>query len=205
MTEGQKYLEFLASMHNGLSLATTFVANPDKIFSQLGMVSVNESNPNVLTFDYEENEESPILFEEDDQRYHYLTLRRLIPTETPEFIGQFKEKSLSEKVKYSLNKELGIFSSDDLVRDIFANKDIAHQVQKIKVPYMLLAKFETYETFRADENETLFRVTRPILVAPDIPRGILEEWEKQNTRYQKERFLFGRKLIKREEYFANFR
>ena len=135
---------------------------------------------------------------EERKRYHYLSLRKVLRNRNA------KENQLSLwKSKYeSIASAFGICSSDVLSRNLRVNKDLIEMMDECKEPFSLLGEFQTYNFDNHDE--TLFIITRPVLVIPSVENRKPYNWENANTKYEKEVGVIFRhsERIKPQEYFS---
>jgi hypothetical protein len=140
--------------------------------------------------------EQQTIYESD--RYHYLSLRRILRNEE----AKDYEYSGWKKGWEGLAKEFGIYSSTVLSRNLRAEPLLVSMMAESEHPFSLLGKLETYDT----SKEHLYRITKPILVVPDTEDSFkITEWENKNSIYEKEEGVFffrGFKRIKPEKYLA---
>jgi hypothetical protein len=134
-------------------------------------------------------------------RYHYLSLRRVIRNVNA------KDYQLSQwkKMYEAVASAFGVYSSDSLSRNLRANSTLVEIMARCEEPFSLLGKFQSYNFDNPDE--TLFVVTRPVLVIPGLKDlEPIYDWEEKNTTYEKEVGLMGflpiLKRIKPQEYFS---
>jgi len=108
-------------------------------------------------------------------------------------------KKTYEAIAFTLGED----SSDALSRNLRSEGKLVEMMTKCEEPFSLLGKFQSYDF--DNPNETLFVVTRPVLVIPGAKNmKPIHDWEKANTTYEKEVGLFFRhsKKIKPQGYFS---
>lgn len=172
------------------------IISPDKNLF-LGML-VQAEVPESPNF-YETLQDKQQLVEEGE-RYHYLSLQRILRNENARdhYLPKWK------KAYESIASILGVYSSDGLTRDLRANKTLIEMIAECEKPFSLLGKFQTYDHDNLDR--TLFVITRPVLVIPGAKdTNPIYNWEHANTVYQEEVGLIFRHLkrIKAQEYFSH--
>ena len=130
---------------------------------------------------------------EDERRYHYISLRRILTNSLAERKGR----------RFSMIPSFVSYSSSNLVASLMEVGDLVRAMKEADLPFSLLAKLKTYDYDNPEEN--MFVITRPLLVIPSVnqpditsERGI-DFWEQNNTRYQMESWPF-RRMINRYEY-----
>ncbi len=132
-------------------------------------------------------------------RYHYLSLRRVLRNRN----ARHYQLSQWKKTYEAIVSAFGAYSSDALSRNLRADKTLVEMMARCEEPFSLLGKFQTYDFDNPDE--TLFILTRPVLVIPGAKdTKPIYDWEKANTRYEKEVGVFLRhpKRIKPQEYLS---
>jgi len=139
---------------------------------------------------------------EESNRYYYFSLRRLLRNR------RAKDYQLSrwKKSYEAIASTFGIYSSDALNRNLRTDSTLIDMMAICEEPFSLLGKFQTYDF--DNPNETLFIVTRPVLIIPgakDMEK--IYNWEEANTTYEKEVRLMGflptQKRIPSQEYFLH--
>ena len=121
------------------------------------------------------------------QKYHYLSLRRVLRNRNA------KECQLNtwKKTYEMLASTLGLYSSDVLSRNVRTDKMLIDMMAAAKHPFSVLGKLETYDY--DNPTETLLRMTRPVLVIPEAENiGAIVQWEIAQTTYEVEVGLFLR-------------
>ncbi len=135
---------------------------------------------------------------EESDSYYSLSLRRILRN------SNAKRYKLSQwkKAYESFISTFSFYSSDSLSRNLRADKGIIEMMAECKEPFSLLGKFKTYDFDNSEE--TLFVVTRPVLVIPGVrDTNRIYGWEEANTIYEKEVGIFRNlKKIKPHEYFS---
>lgn len=180
---------------NELSKHSEIVSPDRKLFLD---ILISTDIPESSRF-YEQLPDKRQLVEETD-RYHYLSLRRVLRNRNA------RDYRLSQRKKNyeAVASALGLYSSDVLSRNLRVNKDLVEIMAECQEPFSLLGKFKTYD--HGNPDETLFVVTRPILVIPNVEnREPIYAWEKANTIYEKEIRTFIipiAKKIKPQEYLS---
>jgi hypothetical protein len=132
-------------------------------------------------------------------RYHYLSLRRVLRN------GNARDYQISQwkKAYEAIASAFGAYSSDALSRNLRADGTLVDMMARCEEPFSLLGKFQLYDFDNPDE--TLFIVTRPVLVIPGAKdMNPIHDWEEANTTYEKEVGLLFRhpKRIKPQEYLS---
>lgn len=120
------------------------------------------------------------------KKYHCLSLRGVLINKNAS-----REVSLLKQIFGDLARTIG-WSSKALSREVRLNKQLADALVQIK-GVSLLAKLRTFDYDNC--HETLFVVTRPVLIVPkEIPEEVAEvirNWEEKNITYEEEvGFLF---------------
>ncbi len=134
---------------------------------------------------------------EETGRYHYLSLRRVLRNRN----ARDYQLSQWKKAYEAIISAFGAYSSDVLSRNLRADATLVEMMARCEEPFSLLGKFQTYDFDNPDE--TLFIVTRPVLVIPgEKDMKSIHDWEEANTTYEKEVGFFFRhpKRIKLQEY-----
>ena len=138
---------------------------------------------------------------EETNRYHYLSLRRVLRNRNARNYQLSGLKQAYEAIASALK----IYSSDVLSRRLRADKELVEMMAESRHPFSLLGKFQTYDYDNPDER--LFIETRPVLVIPDA-KDITKilKWEEANIVREEEVWPFRHRIkIKPQEYFsANF-
>lgn len=137
---------------------------------------------------------------EETGRYHYLSLKRVLRNENARHyqLPQWK------KAYEAIASAFGVYSSDALSRNLRSDGTLIEMLARCEEPFSLLGKFQSYDFDNPDE--TLFVVTRPVLVIPGVKNmDPIYNWEKANTTYEKEVGLFFRhqRRIRPQEYFSH--
>jgi len=139
---------------------------------------------------------------EETGRYHYLSIRRVLRNRNA------KDYQLSQwkKAYEAIASAFGAYSSDALSRNLRADGTLVEMMARCDEPFSLLGKFQSYDFDNPDE--TLFVVTRPVLVIPGVKdMKPIHDWEEANTTYEKEVRMMGllptQKRIKPQEYFSH--
>ena len=139
---------------------------------------------------------------EEPDRYHYLSMRRLLRNENARDYQLSQWKRACE----AIGSAFGVYSSDVLSRTLRADRGLIEMMATCGEPFSLLGKLQTYDSDNFDN--ILFVITRPILVVPgvrDMKR--VYDWEEANATYETEIRLFGllpiQKRIKPQDYFSH--
>ncbi|MBI2043228.1 hypothetical protein HYT25_02460 [Candidatus Pacearchaeota archaeon] len=169
-----------------------FPIDEDKFLEILMVLDVPESSR--FYHDMPENEQ--ILNESD--RYHYLSLRRVLRNRNAANYKLSGAKKLWEKTF----SRFFIYDSNILTRRARIDEDIAELMIKCEFPFSLLGKLETYDS--NDGDKPLLHIKRPVLVIPDLTESeslLVSRWERSNSIVSEER-LFTRKKHRYNEYFG---
>jgi len=137
---------------------------------------------------------------EEFNRYHYLSLRRVLRNRNA------RNYRLSEwkKAYEAIASAMRIYSSDSISRNLRANKDVVEMMAECREPYSLLGKFKIYDFNNPDK--ALFVISRPVLIIPGAKdKGPIYEWENDNTTHEEEVGIIFRHLkrINPQEYFCH--
>ena len=157
------------------------------------LITGNLSNGREL----DQEEDSPSLFK-------YISLRRILNNEEIKPLKQ----SMWGKSLANISKRFGSYSSDQLVNDLRSTPKLRTIIRLSNGEYSLLGKVETnIVRYDLDGNPRLFIVKKPLLIIPGVnveERDLINEWENQNTTYEKEKGLFRTlKRISAQEYLAS--
>ncbi len=121
---------------------------------------------------------------EEDRRYNYFSLRRILRNRT----AQNYKLSASKRAFEASLAALGAYSSDSLSRSIRADTQLVELMTNCLYPFSLLGKLESFDYGNRDER--LFRVTRPILIIPGLQNDTpVYNWENANAQYHKASLL----------------
>ncbi len=142
---------------------------------------------------YEKLPDNRQVFEEDNTRYHCLSLRRILR-------NMNARAFMPHPVKAAIDdffKRIGVYSSHSLTRSIRANNDLVRLLDTSEYPCSLLGKFETYDYGNPDE--VLYIAKRPILIIPGAEgfEDVLK-WEEEHTEYYRESLLRNKRISKQE-------
>ncbi len=145
---------------------------------------------------YEELSEHRQTIPDSEGRYHELSLRRVLRNRNAE---NYKLSGM-KKLYGGVLTALGIYSSDDLTRNIRSTPELAKLMADCELPFSLLGKFETWDS--SNKEERMFVKRRPVLVIPSAhSEPVIDEWESANTVYEIESGLLRTmKRISRERY-----
>lgn len=141
---------------------------------------------------------------QETRRYHYLSIRRVLINKNVDY-----RVSLVKKIWGKIISKIGrAWPSNVFSRNLRLNAKIAKILAESKSPYSLLVKFETYDY--DNQDEVMFVISKPILaVSTNINQDdieIITEWERANTKYEKEVGFSPVKYLKRisfKKYIAH--
>ena len=113
-------------------------------------------------------------------RYHCLSLRKVLRN------GNARNYQLNPLTKAWENvlSSVGAYSSDSLTRSLRANPDLVDMMAECGQSLSLLGKMRTYDY--GNPEETLFVISRPILIIPCAEHTTALDWERSNTLYEEE-------------------
>ena len=149
---------------------------------------------------YEELPRNEQLIEENDRRYHYFSLRRILRNN----VATGYCHSAAKRTWVGFIGLVGSFSSNVLTRGIRADRNLVRMMAESVHPFSLLGKLETYD--HGNPKDRLFVITRPILVVPKATspkdKNAIADCEEENTMYAEERGILLRhpRRISPEEY-----
>jgi len=127
--------------------------------------------------------------EELTDRYHYLSLRRVLRNANVEI----PKASLPKAIARKLRTILGFYSSTDFTRKLRENKRLVEVILRSSGkgnPFSLLGKLESFDI----SGEALLVSTKPLLIIPEISaedQGYVRDWENQHISYEREGVVLG--------------
>ncbi len=121
---------------------------------------------------------------EEDERYHYLSLRRVIATR------QFRHGNLPRTKPSAILLSRFSYSSDVLLTDLAFCVGLQKMVNRSDMPFALFGKLKTYDY--GNNKDEMFHISRPVLVIPGQETNEnITAWEDSKTLYQREFGLLG--------------
>ncbi|HLD42356.1 MAG TPA: hypothetical protein VJB08_00020 [Candidatus Nanoarchaeia archaeon] len=108
--------------------------------------------------------------------YHYLSLSGVFQNRNAQdhYVSPWKRRY------EAVASAIGLMPSDSLIRSLRADWGLIESMERCEDPFSLLAQFQTYDY--DNPEETLFILTRPILVIPDAADAkSIYEWEEAHT------------------------
>lgn len=136
------------------------------------------------------------LIEDIGPTHHYLSLRRVVQNQ---MVGHHPLSP--RRLVDAAASAIGMYSSDALLRNVQASRELTDMMAECEHPFSLLGKLRTYDF--DNPNNDAFIITRPILIIPELKdRSSVQKWEEAKTLYQKEGFLRIPTRITPEEYMS---
>ncbi len=141
------------------------------------------------------------LMHEGSSCYSYVSLREILRNENAIRcqLQRFGE------IWGAVASAFGFYESDELTRNLRTNREILEDMVGSKSEFSLLGKIKTYDFGNPDE--TLFVITRPILVIPQAKyMKAIKTWEENNITYEREVGIFFRHLkrVSKKEYLDSY-
>ncbi len=136
--------------------------------------------------------------------YTNVELRRIVSNSALAFSPDI---SIYQLIKDAIKRELGIFSSDSLLRNIRYESWMRNIMIETSSPFSLLAKLTIFGNID-NEERPLVITRRPLLLIPglhDVRLNHVKDWEESHTRYEVEKLALGGIIrgqfaIPKEEY-----
>ncbi len=162
----------------GLECRIKGLPNPEDFVAALERTEVAQSK----RF-YEPLPLDPQLIQDGEQRYHMVSIRRILRNRNA------YEQHLAGPKKWWANMVfgMGVYSSNVLTRQLRTNPAVVGLLQTADAPYSLLAKVETFKF--DNPQDQLFIITKPMLIIPGKENSpAVHEWEDSVAKFEEERF-----------------